>query len=82
MSFRLRVVLTVVCAALAAVSMAAYAASVRGKAGAQREGALERYGGEVVVAYVTTRDIVQGPTRSATSNPWNGWSTFCRRGLW
>ena len=62
MSFRLRVVLTVVCAALAAVSMAAYAASVRGKAGAQREGALERYGGEVVVAYVTTRDIVQGET--------------------
>ena len=40
MSFRLRVVLTVVCAALAAVSMAAYAASVLGKAGAQREGAL------------------------------------------
>ncbi len=62
MTFRFRVVLALSCAVLAAVSMAVYAANVRGRAEAQREGALERYGGEVVVSYVTTRDVVRGET--------------------
>ncbi len=57
---KMRLILAVACAVLAGLFMLLYAADVRGKAEAQREGALARYGGEVVLAYVTTRDVVQG----------------------
>lgn len=62
MSFKVRTAIAAVCAVLAAVCMAAYAASVRGEAEAQREGALARYGGEVASVYVATRDIARGET--------------------
>lgn len=62
MSFKVRIAIAAVCAVLAAVCMAAYAASVRGEAEAQREGALARYGGEVASVYVATRDIARGET--------------------
>lgn len=62
MSVKMRTAVAVVCAVLAAVLMGVYAAGVRGEAAGQRRNALERYGGETVKAYVSTRSIARGET--------------------
>ena len=62
MSFRIQVIAAVASALLAAGLMAAYAASVRSEASAQREGALRRYGGETARVCVTTHEVARGET--------------------
>lgn len=62
MTFRIQIVAAVASALLAAGLMAAYAASVRSEASAQREGALRRYGGETARVCVTTREVARGET--------------------
>lgn len=64
MSLRVRIVIAAVCGVLAVALMAGYAASVRNQASAQREGALERYGGETAEVCVTTRAVSRGETFS------------------
>lgn len=64
MSAKTRTVVAVVCGVAAALLMALYAANVRGEAAGQRQSALERYGGETIPAYVTTRLVAQGETFS------------------
>ena len=60
MSLRVRVFLALGCAVLAVVLMGWYALDVRQEAAGQREGALERYGGETVRVCVAAKDIARG----------------------
>ncbi len=60
MSARVRVIVSIVCAASAVALMLAYAASVRGEATASRADALRRYGGETARVCVTTRAVARG----------------------
>lgn len=62
MTFKVRIAVSLACAAAAVAFMAVYAAGVRGEAADQRRDALERYGGETASVYVATRDIAQGET--------------------
>lgn len=64
MTFKVRIAVSLACAAAAVAFMAVYAAGVRGEAAGQRRDALERYGGETANVYVATRDIAQGETFS------------------
>lgn len=64
MSAKMRTVVAVACGVMAALLMALYAANVRGEAAGQRQSALERYGGETIPVYVTTRLVAQGETFS------------------
>lgn len=67
MSLRVRVILAAVCAALAIALVGGYAASVRSQASAQREDALERYGGETTLVCVTTSAVARGETFSESN---------------
>lgn len=73
MTLRIQIIAAVASALLAAGLMAAYAASVRSEASAQREGALRRYGGETARVCVTTREVARGETyteRNVTTQDW------------
>jgi pilus assembly protein CpaB len=73
MSSRKRIVISVVCAVLAAALVAGYAASVRSGASAEREEALRRYGGETVSVCVATRSIEAGETFSDRNVAMTDW---------
>lgn len=73
MSIRLRLIVIVVAALVAAVSMAMYAKSVERRVEAGRDGALLRFGSEAVDVVVAIRDISAGERiapESVCVEPW------------
>ena len=73
MSRRFRIALSLACAALVAVSFAAYADQVQAEAEQERSDALMRYGGEVVTLVVATRNLEAGEELSAADLSARDW---------